>query len=304
MNSKKIVSEVTTWSKKKQVDKIEKIVEKYPTAKDLKNSVEHNSDPEAKALLKQLPEDADKNQYIDFLQNVFVKHSKTGKHLLTALGGLATAAASSYLMGKAGEKIGSEKRSDAIDSSLKRGTGYIAGGAAAGAGVADLTGDDKSYIKSAVKNSIDAYKDGVNAAEFENGKVADLLKDGPVKPLPTDGENQLHGFNFTKDPRVNGIKNLIANWRNSPKYMAGSLDGDPNRVSKGAAIGAGLGSVGAALDLGITSLANKDLPDDYKKYGQIGGAIAGGLGGAGITHGIQSWREKKLQDRINRLKTK
>ena len=206
-------------------------------------------------------------------------------------------------MGKAGEKIGSEKRSDAIDSSLKRGSGYVAGGAAAGAGVADLTGD-KSYIKSTIKNSIDAYKDGIKASEFENGKIADLLKDGPVKPLPTDSENQLHGFDFTKDPRVNGIKNLIANWRNSPKYMAGALDGDPNRVSKGAAVGTGLGSVGAALDLGITSLANKDLPDDYKKYGQIGGAIAGGLGGAGIAHGIQSWREKKLQDRINRLKTK
>ena len=95
---------ISTWSKSKQVNTIEKIVSKFPTAKDFKDQILSSDNESAKAIVQQLPDDADRSTYIDFLQHCFIKHSKIGKVLLSSLVGIGIGAGLAYLGHKEGDK--------------------------------------------------------------------------------------------------------------------------------------------------------------------------------------------------------
>ena len=325
--SKRIVKEdisaATKWTKGGQASAIEQIVSKYPTAAQFKNAILANGDTRSKALVSSLDPNMTREQYIDFLQHVFVKYSTTGKTLASALTGLGLGALTSYLMAKPAQKFGIAQGvkdeygvdfrpivGDKIDT-VKGVLGAMGKFAASEGGrdtlanlknVAndipkfsaaikdifhiDLPADDLLKLSSAVKNfdtsnisaSLDNFKGlatkiGTNALSGianSAGKAHDYLKSAAaVEKIP----------NHIYDKNGNYIK---------------TVDTDQYRF-----VDPTVSFLARTFDRG-RRIYNKG--QDYKMYGQIGGAVAGGLGGAGIANAIQSWREKQNQERINALK--
>jgi len=218
-----ILKAKTHWGKGGQYNAINQIIQKYPSPRDFKNAVRQSGDKKSMQLINSLDDNAPRNDYVDFLQNVYMKYSSTGKHLLSGLAGLGIGAAVGYLSGKAA---------------------------------------DPTTEREATNN-------------YENG---------------------------------GGVLGSIGKATNSVLYKAGEKIGNNS-------IGRRLGMAGAPSQAPLPETGFLGLPDagamafNYAapsankiRGAQVVGGAAGMLGGTIGAHGIQSWRQKKIQNKIDALK--
>lgn len=200
----------THWSKSGQVNAINELVSKYPSPKQFKDAVKKNGDKKSIQLIQSLPDNASRNDYIDFLQTVFTKYSTLGKNMLSAAAGVGIGAAAAYATGKAADAVGQDEK-----------TGNL---------INDKTGDYLSRAGNKINKGI--------------GKTATSLAS--------------RGY----DKLASGVRSLGIHPESaySPAF------------------------------------------DQQKLALQAAGGVAGmGVGTLGA-HGIQSWRQKKLQSKIDTLK--
>lgn len=214
----------THWSKSGQYNAIEQIVKKYPSPAAFKKAVMASGDKKSIKLIQALDDKAPRNDYIDFLQNVFTKYSSTGKHLLSGLAGVGIGAAAAYAAGKIAD------------------SDYVAKGEGENIHIAD---PNSKFGKLLTKTGEIGFR--------EQGRLGDAL--------------------YKINPKI-GNKEFVNN-------LADRLYG-----------------------AGPSNLESPEGPIIGKQV--LGAKILGGAAGMGAgtlgAHGIQSWRQKKYQDKINALK--
>ena len=99
------------FSKTKQLNAIQKIIEKYPTGDDFKKALLESNNAKLIALANTIPDGMTRYQYVDFLQYVFVRYSSYGKFLGTILSGIGLGILSNYLGIYFGVKSDLDKKS-------------------------------------------------------------------------------------------------------------------------------------------------------------------------------------------------
>ena len=281
MNS---INTIKTWSKSKQADMIAEIVSKYPTAKDFKNAVLQSGDNKSKALVQSMDENMPREQYVNFLQYMFVKHSKTGKILANSLVGLGIGAGLAYLLGKEAQSRAKDYQTSKetnikydplkgkfdlkhtnLDDVKNSNVGKLATKISSDLSNNPITGGVTNSIKNIKGVLPDNINDLVNNPTGHLNKVVDAAKNIDYTDLATNLKNDIHS----------GGKNLMG--------LAGSLTNAYTNASE---------------------INNKiQRAGDLGKY--AGGAVGlgvGGYGGAKISNLIQKWNEKKQQDKIDALK--
>ena len=303
----------TTWSKTKQANAIEQIVKTYPTAAQFKRAIMTTGDEKSKQLVKNMDENMSEEQYIDFLQYVFVKHSTVGKTLATALAGLGLGALTSYLLAKPADEYGTVM-------GVKKATGVDLRGASGNRLVRAMASNDPD----AVKNS--AFGKGLAEIEPELRQFGSDIGAGKLKNvISKNGGNDLIDAFLSyktgnpidagaaagssaakiavgKDEIANTAKDFISNL---PQRFGTAVQNLGNKFtqsdpSKAVDFYTRLGKAGGHFYTAAQQY--NDTKNLYKNGIQFGGGLAAGAAGAAGAHAIQNWREKQQQNRINALK--
>jgi len=225
----------THWSKSNQVNAINELVLKYPTAKQFKNAVIRNGDRKSIELIQNLPDNASRSDYVDFLQSAFTKYSTIGKNILSAAAGVGIGAATAYAAGKA------------VDASTSPRT---------------------------------------NSTQ-EAPTTTQPPTTPPATPPAPNNQALIDPTSYTgralraMGAKTNSLGGIVGNRMNAIGLNGQRLSSMASRAAADTR-----GEIFSQQRRGIQAL---------------GGAAGFGLGTAGA-HGIQSWRQKKLQDRIEALK--
>ena len=277
------IKTITTWSKSKQASIISDIASKYPTAKEFKAAILQNGDDKSKQLVQSMDENMPRAQYIDYLQHVFIKHSKAGKILANSLIGLGVGAAAAYLLGKE-----AEKRATRHQISKETNIKY------------DPITDKVDILNSdpnAIKNS--------NVGKLTSKVYNDIHSNPLVYGSKIDNAISKFKNSINTDP--------VTTWHNTKTFgkdILSSLN-DPELVSriKNDYHNGSQNILGLATKLGTSAATARGIYDNIDKAGKIGkytggavGMAAGGLGSAKISDIIQNWNEKKHQNKIDSLK--
>ena len=306
----------TTWSKTKQANAIEQIVRTYPTAAQFKRAIMTSGDEKSKQLVKNMDENMSDDQYVDFLQYVFVKHSTIGKTLATALAGLGIGALTSYLLAKPAEDYGTAM-------GFKKATGVDVRGLSDNKVVrwlgSDKVFDQKRFDQSSVGKGLSTispdlkqFSQDIGADKFANvvgqnggqqlSQAASGANNGDYGSALNNVGQAVGRFINGKGDISNAAKDFVQNLPQKFGQAVGNLSdkammSDPQ---KGMAF---WGRVGDAAGH-FYNAANQynDTKNLYKNAIQYGGGLAAGAAGAYGANTIQNWREKQQQNRINALK--
>jgi len=306
------LNSIKTWSKSKQANIISDIVSKYPTARDFKMAVLKNGDDKSRSLVQNMDEKMSREQYIDFLQYMFVKHSSTGKILLNSLVGLGLGAGLAYLLGKE-----AQSRARNYQISKETNTHY-----------------------DPLKGEVDVSKSNLNDIKNSNvGKLADQVsQDLSNNPITSSTVNSIKNSNagqfvrnvahdlgnkplttasFIKSLRSqlpDNITDLAKDPSSHIKKITNSVDGINfkdflTNVATDVNKHGAKNTVDLADKLHDAYVAGSAINDRIQNVGDMGkyagGAVGlgvGGYSGSKLSNLIQKWNNKKQQEKINSLK--